>query len=164
MPENKPVFLPWLRLWSREWLEGSLRFDCTAAERGIWADLLAMANQSRRRGIIQANPSTAYPHEWIADRLCIPLQELEESLVKFKKSGRIEENGTGITIINFSYYNPPSTGTGKVGRPPKHKDDSVESHDKYFKGEYGHMVRGRNSASEENKDNIEEDENDNRET
>lgn len=140
MPETN-VSYAWLKLWSKEWLTGSLRFDCTPAQRGIWADLLALANQSRNRGVIQANITTPYPHDWIAKTLNITIEELESALENFKNSGRIEENGTGIKIINFEFYNPSKT-TGKVGRPSKKRDVKTDDKnpEKYFKGKYGHMV------------------------
>lgn len=139
MSPDKPYRYPYLKLFSREWLEGSLRFDCTPAERGTWADLLAMANESRTRGVIQANPTTPYPHSWIADKLRIPLGEFETALEKFKISGRISENSTGITIINFKFYQEELYK--KRGRPPKYPShDKVNDPERFVKGKYGHMV------------------------
>lgn len=122
MPEQRDskqdyVRLPWFKLFSREWLQGSLRVQNTLEERGLWADLLAMANESRNRGIIQANVDIAYPHIYLAQTLNVPLRTLERCLKKFAEQKRIEENGTGITILNFNYYQ--EIGKKERGRPSK---------------------------------------------
>lgn len=114
-PERKPFF----KVFSREWLEGSLRFECTDAERGIFADLMALANESRQRGIIQANPTTPYPHTWIAAKLNTTLEFLEQCLQKFEVQERINEDAQGIHLINFDYYQKELYA--KRGRPPKYQ-------------------------------------------
>lgn len=127
MPKNQypPAPKPWLKLWSHPWLTGSLRFDMTDAERGTWADLLALANECRNRGctpgVIQANPSTPFPHGYIAGLFNTSLPVLEERLKKFASPahGRIVENGDGIHIINFEYYNSTPVEGRKPGRPAK---------------------------------------------
>ena len=112
--------MPFLKLFSREWLQGSLRVENDAAERGVWTDFLAMANESRNRGVIQANDKTPYPHPYLASLLNIPLELLEHCIDKFSKQERIIEDKTGITLINFSYYQ--GIDTRKRGRPRKYPD------------------------------------------
>lgn len=138
---------PWFKKWSHEWLTGSIRFDCTPAERSVFDDLMCLANESRNRGVVQANPTTPYPHTWMAQALNIPLQFLEECLQKFAEQGRIKEDATGITILNFRYYNDDTEVRGR-GRPPKHPKNQGElplgeneGSDKYFQGKYGHIVQ-----------------------
>jgi len=104
MPRKPNERKPWLKLWSREWLEGSIRFDCDSKERGIFTDLLALANESVNRGIIQVNEITPFPHSWLASKLNIPLEEFENTLNKFTKQERIRETEFGIEIINFKFY------------------------------------------------------------
>ena len=94
----------WIQVWTEELLEGSIRFDLTSAQRGIWIDLLAMAGRSRNFGVIQANPDTAYPHHWIANKLNISLDLLHPTLGLLKSQGRIIEDEKGIKIVNFSRY------------------------------------------------------------
>jgi len=120
-PDNRK---PWFKLWSREYLEGSLRFDLTPEERSVWADFLCLANESRTRGVIQANNQMAYPNSWIADRLNIPLGLLERCLKKFTEQKRIKIAKTGITICNFNYYNS-SKKKGR-GRPSKQQDNRYD--------------------------------------
>ncbi len=129
---------PFLKLYSREWLQGSLRVDNDAAERGVWTDFMALANESRNRGIIQANSNIPYPHNYLAYILNIPLELLEHCIKKFTQQKRIHENKRGIVIINFNYYQ--GLNTRKRGRPTKQKQTENDP-DKYIKGKYGHMVQ-----------------------
>lgn len=120
MPKRaQPERYPFFKIFSREWLEGSIRFECSEAERGLFADLLAMANESRQRGIIQANPTTPYPYSWIASKLNTSIEFLEKCLQKFELQERINENADGIHIINFDFYQRELYP--KKGRPPKYK-------------------------------------------
>ncbi|GAJ20643.1 unnamed protein product [marine sediment metagenome] len=82
----------WLKLWTRGWLEGSIRFDLTPAQRSVFIDLCALARESRNPPWVQANDITAYPHSWLASKLNIPLDLLEETLEACKKQKRISEN------------------------------------------------------------------------
>jgi len=127
-------------MWSKEWLQGSLRFDCSAEERGIFADLLALANESRNRGIIQANETTPYPHLWIASTLNIPYENFEKALQKLIVQERIEETIFGLKIVNFNWYQREFT---KRGRPSKQPPQTIKTNDpdKYIHGKYGHMVQ-----------------------
>jgi len=101
----------WLKLWTRGWLEGSIRFDLTAAQRSVFVDLCALARESRNPPMVQANETTAYPHSWLASKLNIPLDLLEETLEICKKGPdpRISENNTGIKVLKFQYYQEKHT-------------------------------------------------------
>lgn len=131
MPERPDSYerMPFLKLYSREWLQGSLRIENDAAERGVWTDFLALANESRNRGVIQANDETPYPHPYLAALLNIPLELLEHCIQKFTLQNRIIENEHGILVVNFNYWQ--GLDTRRRGRPPKsnryHKEvDPVE--------------------------------------
>jgi len=116
---------PWFKKYSREWLEGSIRFDCTPAERSVFDDFLSLANESRNRGVIQANDETPYPHPWLAAKLNIPLELLESCISKFIEQDRIRVNDHGIVVLNFSYWQ--GLDTRKRGRPPKRSRERPES-------------------------------------
>lgn len=108
-----------MKFYTKNWIHGSIRLDCSPEERSVFADLMALANESRNRGTIQANPTTPYPHEYLAKMLNIPLPLLDHCLKKFEIQERIHENETGIKVLTFGYYNPPPNKTGIRGRPPK---------------------------------------------
>ncbi len=81
--------------------------------------------------MVQANETTAYPHPWLASKLNIPLDLLEETLEACKKQDRISENKTGIKVLKFEFYQEKRAKQGKK---------EGEDPDKYVKGKYGHMV------------------------
>ena len=96
--------LSWIRLWINESLKGTIRFDLDAAERSIWYDLLLLGGDCRIGGQISSNEQTAFPHGYIATMLRVPLDLLEQTLVKLKASDRIREDETGLYIINWKKY------------------------------------------------------------
>lgn len=132
MPERPDSYdrRPWYKVYSREALEGSLRFDCNSEERGVWWDFCHMANESRTRGVIQANDETPYPHPWLAAKLNISLELLDRCIEKFTSQKRIYENEHGIEVLNFQYWQ--GLNTRKVrGRPRKYplptEEEKLES-------------------------------------
>jgi len=94
----------WIKLWVKESLIGTIRFDFTPAERGVWFDLLALAGNSRFDGVIAPGEGSKYPHPWIAATLDIPLELLEQTLEKCQQSRRIIEDADGIHIVNWTKY------------------------------------------------------------
>ena len=97
----------WIKIWTEEWLDGSIREQLTTSERSIWVDLLVMAGRSRNLGIIQSNPKVPYSHEYLANRFRVSPKELDEALLHFKAQGRIKEDGKGIEIVNWGKYQDP---------------------------------------------------------
>ena len=91
----------WIKVWVEESLSGTMRFDFAPDERGVWYDLLVLAGRCRLEGIIAAGNDVPYPRTWIAGTLNIPVELLERTLKKCFTSGRIEENHTGLRIINW---------------------------------------------------------------
>lgn len=94
----------WIKLWTEEWLDGSIRLQLTSSERGILADLFCMAGRSRSKGIIQSGRDAPYSHEYLANRLNVPLKELETTLKHLIAQERIIEDSTGIMILNWHKY------------------------------------------------------------
>ena len=94
----------WVKMWVNECLEGTIRFDFSPAERGVWYDLIMLAGRCRVPGTISANENTAYPHSYIAGLLNIDLKLLEKTLEKCKKSGRVTEDERGIHLLNWDHY------------------------------------------------------------
>lgn len=94
----------WIKIWTEEWLDGSIREQLSAIERSIWIDILVMAGRSRNQGIIQSNPNLAYSHEYLANRFRVKVEELEEALKHFMIQERVKETKKGIEIINWDKY------------------------------------------------------------
>lgn len=97
---------------SKGWLTGSIRQQLNSAERGVWADLLAMANESRFRGTICRAKGIPYQREYLAAYLEIPITLLNSTIEKCSKdenaddpNTRIMFDDTGcIVIANWDKY------------------------------------------------------------
>ena len=124
----------WVKVWVQESLTGTLRFECDAAERGVWYDLLVLAGNCRQEGVIAAGEGVPYPDEWIAGTLNITLKLYKEAKAKFIKSGRLEENGAGLRVVNWQKYQ------SEYERQKKYRNKEDDP-DRYTGGKYGHMVK-----------------------
>jgi len=94
----------WIKLWVADSLRGTMRFDFTPAERGVWYDLLILAGDCRQEGLISPGENAQYPLKWIAGTLNISTSLLKKTLEKCKTFNRIEVNSHGIRILNWSKY------------------------------------------------------------
>ena len=127
---------PWLKLWAVESLEGSIRYQLDAAERGTWYDMLVLARICGQGGVIADRDGRPYPHSFIANRLNIALELFETTLAKCIDEGRITEDGGGIHITNWEKYQSEYERQKPYREQKKQADP-----DKFIKGKYGHMVK-----------------------
>jgi len=106
----------WFKLHSKGWLTGSIRQQLTAEERSVWADLLAMANECRTRGVIARAQGIPYSREYLANHFGVSQELLNSTIEKcradandpgrsIREGHRIEvlEDGT-IVITNWEQY------------------------------------------------------------
>jgi hypothetical protein len=128
---------PWLKLWAIECLEGSIRWQLSAEERGTWYDLLALARICGQEGTIGDRDDRAFPHVFIANRLNIPLELLERTLKKCEEEGRLTEDDKGILITNWKVYQSEYERQKKYRVKPEGEDDK----DKFRKQKHGDLVR-----------------------
>ena len=94
----------WIKLYPIDCLDGSIRYQLEADERGVWYDLLNFSAICATAGTIADKDNRPFPHTFIANRLNISAELLERTLDKCKQEGRISENATGIHITNWSAY------------------------------------------------------------
>ncbi len=95
----------WVKLWVTGWLHGSIRWQMTSEERGVWADLMAIAGECGQDGAIIDRDGRPFPREFIANQLNIKQTLLDRVIAKCKHEGRIEDNaGEGIKLANWSHY------------------------------------------------------------
>lgn len=128
----------WVKIWVNESLTGTIRFDFTPQERGVWYDLLLLAGNCRQEGLIAAGNGTPYPRNWIAGTLNIPIKLLNTTIKKCIDTDRISENGDGLKIINWDKYQ------SEYDRQKPYREASKEKEadpDRYIRGKYGHMVK-----------------------
>lgn len=97
---------------SKHWLTGSIRIQLTPAERSVWADLLALANESRVRGVVCRTSGIPYSREYLATFLCIDIELLNSTIAKCVQDEnaddpntriQIDEDGC-IVIVNWDKY------------------------------------------------------------
>jgi len=129
--------MTWVKIHIAGWLHGSIRWQLEPAERGVWADLIVMAGQCLQGGKICDNDGRAYPFDFIASQLHIPLELLESTISKSKEEGRVEVKDGVIIISNWTAYQSEYERQKRYRGQKPISDDP----DKYVKGKTGHMVR-----------------------
>ena len=123
----------WFKVYSKGWLTGSIRAQLTPAERSVWADLLAMASESRVRGVICRARGIPYTREYIASFLEIPIELLNSTIEKCSKdenaddpTTRIMFDGSGCIIIaNWEKYQSKPTKPEKDS--PHRSDEELDA-------------------------------------
>jgi len=103
----------WFKVDSQGWIEGSIRVTLSPVQRSVWIDLLALASECRvRDGTLRYAPDLPMSRQFIAERLRIPLETLNDAIEacsqdknKDDDKHRIEiwDDGT-IQITNWEYY------------------------------------------------------------
>lgn len=111
--QYRPSRRAWVKLWTNEWMTGTIRWQLTGAERATWADLLCLAGMSRFPGIIasgyesdEQSPLMGYPASWLASQ-CGNLSETEllATLRKLKTQDRIEiEETNGFFLVKIKSW------------------------------------------------------------
>ncbi len=95
----------WVKFWVTGWLHGSIRWQLEPGERATWADLICLAGECSHNGQICDNDGGAFPIEYIANTLNIPLALLGSTIAKCKAEGRIEDREDGVIVIaNWDVY------------------------------------------------------------
>ena len=95
---------PYIKIYPLQCLSGSIRYQLDVDERSVWYDLLCFAAICSQPGVISDSDGRAHPHNFIANRLNIPLDLLERTLKKCITEGRISENSSGIKIVHWADY------------------------------------------------------------
>ena len=127
----------WIKLWTRECLSGTIRFEFTPAERGVWYDLLVLAGDCRQEGVIAAGNGVPYPHVWIAGTLNIPLKLLERVIKRCQETDRIMEDNKGIHIINWARYQSEY----ERQKPYRQAKGISDDPQKFKHQKFGHMIQ-----------------------
>jgi hypothetical protein len=104
----------WVKLWVNEWLDGTTRFELTAAQRLLWVDLLALAGRSRFPGFIyagtgQGGEKVGYPIAYLAGVLQMDETDTNNALKLLAAHGHITLDEISpekyvIGIVNWEKY------------------------------------------------------------
>lgn len=94
----------WIKLYPTESLQGSIRYQLTSAERGVWYDLMCFSSLCSNSGDISDRDGNPFPTSYIANRLNIQPSLLKNTLDKCKAEGRIKEDDHGLHIVNWARY------------------------------------------------------------
>jgi len=127
--------MTWVKLHINGWLHGSIRWQLEADERGVWADLIAMAGQCLSGGRICDNDGRPYPRDFIANQLNIPQELLDRTVAKCRREGRLEDRDDMIILTNWKVYQ------SEYERQKQYRGKKEDDPEKFVKGKYGHMVR-----------------------
>src|ERR1700679_2303080 len=105
----------WVKLWVREWLDGTTRAEMSDSQRAFWIDLLAMAGCSRYPGIICAGQINGqyvgYPLNKFQQLMTDPI-DIESTFELFVNNDKIKLEITRelpfklykITILKWDQY------------------------------------------------------------
>ncbi|MBA7562503.1 hypothetical protein ES708_04155 [subsurface metagenome] len=127
----------WIKLYPLDCLDGSIRYQLEADERGVWYDLLNFSALCAEPGIIADKDGRPYPHSFVANRLNITVELLERALAKCIEEGRVEENASGIHVVHWSAYQSEYDRQKPYRKKPVDPGDP----DKYKNQKYGKSVR-----------------------
>jgi len=96
--------LTWVKLHINGWLHGSIRWQLEADERGVWADLIALAGQCLSGGAISDNDGRPYPRDFIAGQLNIRQELLDRTIAKCRQNGQLVDRDDMIVLTNWKIY------------------------------------------------------------
>ena len=96
----------WVKLWTTGWLHGSIRWQLTTEERGVWADLIALAGECGQEGAIADNDGQPLPRKFIANQLNITQSLLDRVILKCVQDERLKEDELNkrLEIVNWKHY------------------------------------------------------------
>jgi len=150
----------WMPFYTGKWIYGSTCLH-TTAQRGVWASLMALANETKLRdGTLRHDVGKPMARDYISAVLHIDKKELDESIEFFGKDknaddgkGRIEiwEDGT-IELTNFKKLLQRMSG-GKKEKKVKTEEqrDNITVSSVALKPHLG--VKGLHCADKRNLDN-----------
>lgn len=103
--KGTPTSRRWLKLYPERCLNGSIRYQLTSAERGVWYDLLCFASLCDQAGKIADRDGRPYPDDFVANRLNISYELYESTLTKCIGEGRLARNGNQcLEVVNWNTY------------------------------------------------------------
>jgi len=141
------VRMTWVKFHIAGWLHGSIRWQLDPAERGVWADIIVLAGERLMGGKICDNDGKAFPFDFIASQLHIPLDLFEQTIAKCQKEGRIKVKEGVIIVTNWTAYQSEYERQKQYRQKPGQDEDSGT----HVKGKYSAVVEHDMAARKERK-------------
>ncbi len=94
----------WIKLYVTGWLHGTIRWQLSSEERGVWADFLALAGEKQKDGAICDNDGRPLPRDFIANQLNIKLSLLNSFIAKAISENMMEEKEGVLFVSNYQSY------------------------------------------------------------
>ena len=119
---GNPTRRTWVKVFVTGWLHGSIRWQMTSEERGVWVDIIALAGEIGQDGKICDNDGRSLPRAFIANQLNIKQVLLDRVIAKCGHEGRIAGFNPGETLqlTNWSRYQ------SEYDRQKKYRQDKPE--------------------------------------
>ena len=122
----------WVKLWVSECLDGSIREDLEADERGIWYDLIIYSARCRHPGTISSNETQPISRRRLAGVLNISEKLLNRAIAKCVASGRLKIDEKGlIHIVNWAKYQSESDRVRAYQKKPDIRKAPYETEEEF---------------------------------
>lgn len=99
-------YLPYIKLWSDEWLSSSIHYNNSLEEQGYFIGLLTLAGKNRKeRGAFSLEKGQPMPMNVIANALYIDVETCQRLWDRMILQERVSQRPDGVyCITNFEYY------------------------------------------------------------
>jgi len=94
----------WVKLHVTGWLHGTIRWQLTSEERGVWADFLALAGELGHEGLLVDNDNRPVPRDYMAHLFNIKRSLLDRVIKKSIEEGRLIEVEGRLLLANWTTY------------------------------------------------------------
>lgn len=120
MPRRR---MPWFKVHTSI-LNSSFNYEFSLQEQATWLKLLALAADLGGTGFINDGEGQPIPHDFIANRIHVPVEVLESTIKKGKVTNRLRENSTGLEIIKWKEYQSEYNRQKPYREAKKERDNS----------------------------------------
>ena len=107
----------WIKLICKKWLDGSMSYELTDAQVGIWSKLLALAGEYAEYK--ESDGFIPLPLEAIRRRIKSDPRTFDRAIERLKITERLELREGGIFLTNFNHYNPTRSEIWDAENPEK---------------------------------------------
>ncbi len=94
----------WFKVYPTGWLHGSIRWQFTSEERGVWIDFLAKASEIQKEGAICDNDGRPLPVAFLAGEWNIKPTLLNRVIEMCLEEGRLELRDDVLWVANYVEY------------------------------------------------------------